>query len=296
MKSIDVVALGEVLIDHVATDNGPLHSVGGSPANLVMNLSHLGHAVQLISAVGKDTFGQTIRDMLRMHGVNDAFVAASTLPTSQVFINQSSESPEPIFHRGADRLIEWDEDWVGRIESAQIFHFTYWPLTEEPALSTTLKCIEIAKQAGVHISFDPNYHPALKTSQTISSQDFTHLLHHIDIIKPSLDDALRMFQIEDTPEGYLARFEAYKIPLIILTMGRDGVWISHRGDRHYYPARVSEVIDATGAGDAFLAGYLSGVLHNYTVEQCIEQAQTMSARALKTIGAIAPLNPSKGAQ
>mgnify|MGYP000037489581 CR=1 FL=1 len=294
MKSIDCVALGEALIDTVLTKEGPLEKVGGSPSNLIINLSQLGHTVRLISAIGEDEAGQKITSTLKDYDVPTDTLFLRPHPTSRVVIDQSITTPTPSFRRGADIDIPVNAHHRALIQSASIFHFTYWPLSSDPAKSTVLSYIEAAKAYGTLISFDPNYHPDLKTTTAISDSEFDGVLSALDIIKPSLDDAKRMFNISTDAHGYMDRFEAYGIPLIILTLGSDGVLISHHQERTHYPATAVDIIDATGAGDAFMAGYLSKVLTKASQDEAVAFAQSISAQALRTIGAITPLESMKG--
>ena len=296
MKSIDCVALGEALIDTVFTQEGPIEKVGGSPSNLIINLSQLGHTVRLISAIGDDEAGQKIASTLTDYRVPTDTLFHRPHPTSRVVIDQSITTPTPTFRRGADIDITENAHHLALIQSASIFHFTYWPLSSDPAKSTVLTYIKAAKARGTLISFDPNYHPDLKTPTAISDAEFDTVLSALDIIKPSLDDAKRMFKIDADAHGYMDRFEAYGIPLIIMTLGSDGVLISHHQQRKHYPATAVDIIDATGAGDAFMAGYLSKILAKAPQDEAVAFAQSMSAQALKTIGAITPLDSMKGSR
>lgn len=294
MKSLDCVALGEVLIDRVTTFKGEQSLVGGSPSNLIINLASLGHAVRLISATGDDADGQRIRNFLNQYNVSTDSIDAVNFPTSRVYINQSLATPIPRFERGADYHIDYQEAFATWVQSAHIFHFTYWPLSANPAKNTVLKLIDVAKAHGTRVSFDPNYHPDLWTESGLTPAELKDLLPKIDIIKPSLDDAKRLFKTDGTKEDFMDRFESYNIPLIIMTLGADGVYVSDHKTRIHIPAHITEIIDTTGAGDAFMAGFLSRYLAHETLPNSIAFAQTMSVRALKTIGAIAPIDSLKG--
>lgn len=296
MKSIDCVALGEVLIDHITTGAGDRELVGGSPANLIINLAQLGHTVRLISATGDDAAGVKIRKQLTQYGVLTDSLDAVAHPTSRVRLNQSQSTPVPYFERGADFHINYHEEWATWVQDARVFHFTYWPLSASPAKDTVLKLIDVAKAHDTFISFDPNYHPDLSTESGLIGPELMTLLSHVDLIKPSLDDAKRLFEMDGTKETFMDRFEALGIPLIIMTLGGDGVYVSDHKKRTHIPAKATEIVDTTGAGDAFMAGFLSKYLTNSTLTESIAFAQTMSARTLKTIGAIAPVDSLKGLQ
>ncbi len=294
MKSIDCVALGEVLIDLITTEEGERELVGGSPANLIINLAQLGHPVRLISATGDDAAGMVIRNRLKHFHIQTDSITKVAYPTSRVRLNQSLATPVPTFERGADFHIEYHDALATMVKAARIFHFTYWPLSASPAKDTVFKLIDVAKAHDTLISFDPNYHPDLHTENGLIGPELMALLTQIDVIKPSLDDAKRLFEMDGTKETFMDRFEALNIPLIILTLGEDGVYISDHKVRTHIPAKATEIVDTTGAGDAFMAGFLSKYLSQSTLTEAVAFAQTMSAQALKTIGAIAPVESLKG--
>lgn len=294
MKTLDCVAIGEVLIDRVTTVDGEHALVGGSPSNLIINLTRLGHAVRLISATGNDEDGEIIRAYLNHYNVNTETIDTVDAPTSRVYIHQSTATPVPRFDRGADYRIAYRDAFASWVRTSRILHFTYWPLSANPAKDTVLKLIDVAKAHDTQISFDPNFHPDLWTPSGLTPGQVNDILPNVDIIKPSLDDCKRLFQMDGTKEMFMDRFEAYHIPLIVMTLGGDGVYVSHHNNRRHIPALTTDIVDTTGAGDAFMAGFLSKHLTHASLDESIAFAQTMSAHALKTIGAIAPIEDLKG--
>jgi fructokinase len=104
-----------------------------------------------------------------------------------------------------------------------------------------------------------------------------------------LDDAARLFDVEATKEVYMDKFEALGINLIMMTLGKDGVYVSHKKHRKHYPTYAKKIIDSTGAGDAFWSGFYGGYLNQYNLEDSIMLAQIASGFALRQIGAITDL-------
>ncbi len=289
-KSFDLVTFGETLIDVIAGDDQKTHHlVGGSPSNIAINVQQLGKKVAFVGAVGHDEHADLIRSTFNTYGLSGAYLKKMEGPTTEVHINQSDGSPVPHFKRGADFYIPYTDDLEKLIRSTKIFHFSYWPVSEEPARTTLLKCLAVAKEEGVMIAFDPNLHPGLNGPNAPTFETLEAILRQVDFIKPSLDDAARLFNMTLSPDEYMDRFEAYDIPLIILSLGKDGVLISDQKKRITLESKAVTVIDTTGAGDAFYSGFYASLLHGNSILDAAHDAQKVSAIVLNQIGALTQL-------
>ena len=289
-RKYDVLLIGEILVDEIRDDNGVLFlTFGGSPSNIALNLKQLGLNPQLVATLGNDAEGSFLQNTLNKYHLSTDMIRKVALPTSRVQLSDSKETPVPTFKRLSDFYIDYSDRLDDVIKNSKILHLSYWPLTKEPSKSTVLKAMKRAKQENVLIAFDPNIHQDLRTEDTISHEELLSLLRNIDIIKPSLDDAARLFGEGYTKEQYMDFFEAAGIPLILMSLGKDGVFVSYKGKRSTYKANKIDVLDATGAGDAFWSGFYSGLLNELSIAETIECAQAISAIVLKSIGAITEL-------
>ena len=99
-----------------------------------------------------------------------------------------------------------------------------------------------------------------------------------------LDDSRRFFDDEAAPEDYLERFHEMGPKVVVLTMGRDGVLLSVEGAVSHVPAEIEQVRDATGAGDAFWAGFLTALLDGWSPQDCVRAATAVVARKLAVVG------------
>lgn len=287
-----LLALGEVLIDVIRDATGKSHhQVGGSPSNVVVNLHQLGANVAFIGSTGKDEDGQRIHTFYQRLGLSTQFLSTHREATTHVAINQTKDSPRAHFKRGADYHITMSDALEKAIKESAIFHFSFWPLTREPAQTTLLQCLKIAKEHQVLVGFDPNMHPSLMHPESLSIASLKTVMASVDIIKPSLDDAKRLFGEGLSDREYLEHFEAFDIPTIIMTRGKKGLWLSHHKDRVKIPSKALTVVDATGAGDAFLSGFYMSILNGTTVLEACHFGQRVSAFVLKKIGATMDLPP-----
>ena len=286
----DLFLLGETLIDINTKPSGEVRkSFGGSCANITINLRRLGFKANLCSAVGKDEEGQYLLRTMMRHGVNTTCVRSVDARTSEVYLRTGQLPPKPRFLRHADYHIAYTPTLKHLIKRSKIFHFSYWPLTREPAKSVFFKALKDAVDANLVIAFDPNIHPDLLSDESLTPKDLMGFLSSVDIMKPSLDDAARLFGSGLDKSTYMDRFEALGIPLVLMTLGSEGVFVSHYGKRMHVPTKPVEIVDPTGAGDAFWAGFYAGLLKNLPLEDVLHHAQRIGATPVGQVGALAKL-------
>ena len=169
--------VGECLVDVVVDALGKHHRLfGGSPANIAVNTHQLGLKPLICATIGYDDHGAYLLDTLKARGLITDFIQRSHLRTSKVVVNQTSGSPLPTFYRGCDYEIHLTEAMLEAVKSADVLHFSYWPLTKEPAKKTLMQLIDVAKAHGTKIAFDPNVHPDLSTHESITREALLALL------------------------------------------------------------------------------------------------------------------------
>jgi fructokinase len=286
-KKLDLFLLGESLIDIYIDHNQATHILfGGSPSNICINSKLLGLNPIIASSIGRDEYGRYLLSTFKKYQINTSLIHICDNQTSVVKMNQSNESPKPTFYRGCDYHIQLNESMIQTVKDAKIFHFSYWPLTNEPSKSTVLELIKIAKNNHTIISFDPNIHKDLLSDQSISNDEIKDILNHVDIIKPSLDDLERLFKIKAAKEKYMDLLESFQIKLIMITLGKDGVFVSHNKKRNHYSIQPKEAFDSTGAGDAFWSGFYAGYLKRHSIQESIYIGQKASGFIISKLGTI----------
>ena len=151
--------------------------------------------------------------------------------------------------------------------------------------SDLLKVIEDALSHDVIIGFDPNYHIDLVTKNSISAENLKILISKVNIIKPSLDDSIRIFGPNYTTEEYLNKFIELGCDLVIMTLGKEGIIASYKGEIMKLPSVAETVVDATGAGDAFWSGLYTGIINNEKLVDAMKIGLACSAYNLLNVGA-----------
>jgi fructokinase len=243
---------------------------GGAPCNVLAMLSKMGHHTAFIGKVGNDIFGSQLKATLEELGIcTENLLLDEMVRTTLAFVaNDASGERSFSFYRapGADMMLTSDEVKKEIITTARIFHFGTLSMTHESVKEATKTALKIAKEGHLLISFDPNLRESLWDSLENAKSQVDYGLHHCDILKIS-DNEIQWFTgEEDYDKGVAILQERYHIPLILLSMGRNG-------SRAYYddfsvevPGFIQEnTVDTTGAGDTFM-----GCCLHYILEKKLE--------------------------
>ncbi|UQZ32827.1 carbohydrate kinase [Paenibacillus sp. PK3_47] len=293
-KSNDLLAIGEILVDMISTnyDEKPgdtyQRCFGGSPSNIALNANKLGIRSAIASAVGDDGLGVFLKSQLQHTGMSTDCIQTVQAATSMVLLTKSKSTPVPIFYRGADYNLTYTTKLEQQLINSKILHFSCWPISRFPARQTIERAIERAQENGMLICFDPNYHEKLWEAGEDGISYVKSFIAKSDIIKPSEDDAERLFG-KDSPERYIEKFLELGAKLVILTMGKDGAMVSNGKTSETFPSLATEVVDTTGAGDAFWSGLYAGIIKGLTIRESVFIGLAASAFKLKFTGAVADL-------
>lgn len=294
-KRFDVFAIGELLVDMISDDYDADNSCnkysryfGGSPANITMNIKRLGGNPIISASVGNDRLGEFLINNLKKNNINTEFINKVNNSTSMVLVTKSKETPLPIFYRSADYNLEYNEDIGSILKNSKIVHFSCWPISQKKSRKVIEKVIEEARKNNVLIGFDPNYHEMIWEEGHDGIEYIKNLIGKIDIIKPSEVDAERIFG-PDTPENHVNKFIECGAKLVIMTLGKYGAIVSDGTKTIKFNTLATEVIDTTGAGDAFWGGFYTAITSNYTLKEALNIGFATSAFKLKHVGAIAKL-------
>ncbi len=294
MKKFDVVALGELLIDF--TENGtsgqgnPIYEAnpGGAPCNVLSMLTKLGHKTAFIGKVGQDIFGNRLKKTLDEVGIDTSnLVMDDEIKTTLAFVETFPDGDRDFsFYRnpGADMMLHEDEVQMELVKDTNIFHFGTLSMTHEEVRNATKKAIAAAKEAGAVISFDPNLREPLWKSLDDAKEQVAYGLSQCDVLKIS-DNEIQWFTGEEDYDAGIAKLrQQYDIPLIMLSMGKDGSRAYYKDLRvEVKPFLQENTIETTGAGDTFggccLHYVLKNGLHNFDKENLTEMLTFANAAA-----------------
>ena len=271
MKRYDVVALGELLIDF--TENGtsaqgnPLYEAkpGGAPCNVLSMLTRLGRRTAFIGKVGQDIFGKRLKAALEEVGIDASnLVMDEETRTTLAFVETFPDGDRDFsFYRnpGADMMLRTAEINMDMVSSTEMFHFGTLSMTHEGVRNATKEAVASARAAGAVISFDPNLREPLWRSLEDAREQTAYGLSQCDVLKIS-DNEIQWFTGEkDYDAGIRKLREQYDIPLIMLSMGKEGSRAYYKDLRvEVKPFLQDNTIETTGAGDTFGACCLHHVL------------------------------------
>lgn len=270
-KKYDVIALGELLIDfpmYGQSDQGNnLFEAcpGGAPCNVLALLNKMGKKTAFIGKVGQDQFGTLLKETITEAGIDaSGLVIDPEVNTTLAFVHTFPDGDREFsFYRnpGADMMLRPEEVNTELIAQTKIFHFGTLSMTHDTVREATKKALAAAKENGCLISFDPNLRPPLWSSLDLAKEQMEYGFAQCDILKISDNEIQFVSGKEDYDEGIAYLQEKYHIPLILLTMGKEGSRAYYKGMRVERPGFTVKAIETTGAGDTFCGSSL-----NYIVE------------------------------
>ena len=263
-----IVTLGEVVSDIYRGEEisdvelGLVARPGGAPANVAVAASRLGSEAAFIGGVGRDLFGDFILRALESEGVETAGVRRQKQPTrtSLAFVEISeSGDREFTFYRSspaADELLSPDDVTGDLISGASFVNFGSIPLIREPVRSATHRIAELAREQNVPVAFDVNLREHLWDSREAAREAVDPLLDLSTIVKLGDDELGPLLGTDDAEEAARMLLDR-GVLLVLISKGPDGAFYATRDFSGDVPAfDVGEIVDATGAGDAFLAATL----------------------------------------
>ena len=295
IKNIDILCVGEVLVDFIGHQSGvqinntrDYHRyLGGSPANVAMNSARLGLKSVMVATVGDDGFGEYIFERLGEVGVVTSHInKIDNKPTSVIFVSRTDSTPDFIPFREADYCIHENQISKEILSRTNIYHTTCFALSKNPAQSTILKKAEEAFNLGCKLSIDVNYAKKLWNSQEEALRVIKAYCKFNPLIKISEDDMLRLFEKQLPHEEIFNFFHSEGVNTVCLTLGNKGVKLSQKNEEVIQlPAiQIDVVQDATGAGDAFWSGFLFAYIKEKPIEKCLEVALQLAALKLQNVG------------
>ncbi|MCI8938399.1 MAG: carbohydrate kinase [Dorea sp.] len=269
-KLYDVTAMGELLIDF--TMNGQSEQgnnmfeacPGGAPCNVLAMLNKLGRKTAFIGKVGRDQFGRLLKETIADSGIETkGLVMDEDIRTTLAFVHTFPDGDREFsFYRnpGADMMLSENEVDYELIRQSKVFHFGTLSMTDEPAKTATKKALEAAKEAGCLITFDPNLREPLWKSLDDAKEAMEYGFRFCDMLKISDNEIQFVSGKEDYDEGIRYLQENYHIPVIFLTMGKEGSRAYYQDIRVEKPGFTVKAIETTGAGDTFCGCAINGLL------------------------------------
>ena len=259
----DITAIGEILIDLTQTgvsETGvPLFAAnpGGAPANVAVSASRLGASTAFIGKTGDDGFGAYLRSVLEKDHVDCSGLRTGEQATTMAIVSVDSTGERSFrFVRGADCQLPPQEVDESVIRDSKFLHFGSVSLSGGAARNGTIFAARSARQAGILVSYDPNYRPALWRDESEAYEWMRIPLPLVDIIKLS-EEELPLLTGSDSLEEGSRLLTEQGISLVFVTLGGAGSFCRWQNECFTVPGVSVKVADTNGAGDTFLGAVLS---------------------------------------
>jgi len=271
---IDVLCLGEILVDWICSTKGLeldeaehfTKAAGGAPANTAIGLARQNINVAFIGRVSDDGFGKWLLNILNSHHIDTtATISDASAKTRMAYVVTTLNGDRKLaeFSRiaCADTKLSIEDLCIDHFYQASILHFGSISLIASPASETTKKAVELAKENNMLISYDPNIRLPLWESPEKCKQTILNTLHWGDIVKINEDELLFLTGSKDLINADRLRQE-YNICLLIITLDARGAYITTIMGSKVIEGFDIKLVEATGAGDGFNSGVLSGILEH----------------------------------
>ncbi len=308
----DVICMGELLIDFVSTapnlslveSPGFVKAPGGAPANVAVAVQRLGLHSSFIGKIGDDPFGVYLRATLDETGVETRHLLVDDAArTTVVFVAVWDDGRKDLcFYRnpGADMRLAPEEIHDGMFVDARCFHYGSIAFINEPYASAQRKALEIVSERGLMLSYDPNYRPTLWPSREMAMEVIRDGFNYAHLAKVAEEEWEVATGHRDLDAGIRAVLDA-GVELLVISRGEKGSIATNGDYRIEVPALAVDVVETTGAGDAFLGAMIALLLpererlgslakvERQVVEEMLAYANAVGALACTKAGAIPAL-------
>jgi sugar/nucleoside kinase (ribokinase family) len=289
-----IVCLGIVVADVIAKpvdkfpDKGKLTLVdkiemhtGGCAVNCSIDLARIGEDVGVMGLVGEDIFGDFVIKALKREGVNiDGMKRTSKGSTSVTLVFSGSDGERSFIHNVGTNGILTDEDVdYSIIEKCDILFIAGSLLMPSFDGEPTARVLKKAKEMGKYTILDTAWDSTGRWMKAIEP-----CLPHIDLFIPSYDEA-RMIAGMDAPEDIANLFLKMGVKNVVIKLGEKGCFIKNVDVEYYIEAFKVDTVDTNGAGDAFVAGFITGLVNGWDLKACGEFANAVGAHCIMKIGA-----------
>ncbi|WP_320130233.1 sugar kinase [uncultured Sphaerochaeta sp.] len=291
---IDLITIGETMVAFIPETNTRLRyvskfgkAIAGAESNVAVGLSKLGHTSGWISKLGEDEFGEFIIRELRGEGVDTSRVLHTTeYPTGIMFKQFSADKESSVYYyrkgSAASTLCpqDLDEEYIKQAKILLVSGIT--PALGESCRKTLVRAIEIVHEQGGLVCFDPNIRRKL-WSEEQAKETLQPFLDVSDIVLLGEDEAEILLN-ETMPEKIIEALRKHNVRWIAVKMGNKGAYVADSKHECFTPIYPMKVVDSIGAGDAFNAGFLAGLLENRPIAECGKMASIMGAFAVSAPG------------
>jgi len=295
----DAVTLGEALVLIRPSDPTPIRSatefvlgVVGAESNVAIGLARLGHQVAYFGRVGDDAFGERVGRALRAEGVDCSHLRIDGSAPTGILVR---DVPGPRggavdYHRAGSAGSRLSPDDVDRasVAAARWLHVTGLTCAlSDDAAAAVRHAVEVARESGTKVCLDPNLRLRLRPAEAWREL-VRPLFPFANVVVTSPDELLAVCDADDVAAA-VEELHGLGVPLVVVRSGIDVTRVSQLEDggsveTFTVPVRPVDAVDVVGAGDAFAAGLISGLLDDLSVADAIDRAHEVARLSVLTAG------------
>lgn len=294
---MDVITFGETMVLFTSESVGPLRyagkfdkTIGGAESNVAISLSRLGHQVGWFGRLGQDEFGIYIHNFIRGEGVDTSRVIFDSSYPTAVFFKERHAMQEPkIYYYRKNSAASFlspkdiDESYIAQAKYLHITGIT--PALSKSCNDAVYRVIEVAKKNRLKIIFDPNIRLKL-WGEDEARERLMDIARQCDIILPGLEEG-QMLTYESNPKNIAACLLKTGVDVVVLKLGEKGAYYATNNKQEFVPSfPVKQVVDPTGAGDGFAAGFISGLIRGWSYQKAVELGNRVGSFAVSVPGDI----------
>lgn len=259
---------------------------GGAETNVAIGLARLGHQVGWFGHLGNDPFGRTILKKVRGEGVDVSRALLTDRGPTGVMLREKIAGKSSVYYNrrysAASKIEPQDLD-EGYIAGAQILHVTGISMAiSATSRETVREAVRMARKHGVKVTFDPNLRLKLWGVEE-AREALLPLAAEADIFLPGLEELKLLWEMDDEA-AIIARLQAMEGVTTILKADQETLIITKDNVTAVPIFKVEQVVDTVGAGDAFCAGLLSGLLKGHELEQAVRFGNLLGSMAVQVEG------------
>jgi 2-dehydro-3-deoxygluconokinase len=288
---LDLLTFGETMVLFAPSERGTLESapafhasIGGAESNCAIGLARLGYSVSWVSRLGRDPFGARVLKTIRGEGVDATRVQmCDSAPTGLMFKEPGPGNTTRVFYyRRGSAAAALRSEQFDSLSAKYLFVTGITPALSDSNRKLTFELVERFRAAGTKVAFDPNMRFRL-WSPSEARIVFLELARKCDILIPSLVEAEIMTGLHEG-ESMLDALMSLGPPQVVLKAGDKGAWYADGVERGFCPCHSVPEIDPVGAGDAFCAGLLSGLLDGQPLRDAVARGAALGAFCVSTFG------------
>ena len=298
---VEVFGIGELLVDIIPVKPGSLYEgkvfevhFGGAPANTIIGISRLGHRTGMIAAVGNDLFGEFLINTLKENGVDTRFVVKKNARTTLAFVVLYEDCERDFFFyrlpwtNTADTMLSLEDIDLDEVFKARVLHVSGFATSYPPTSETVIEVMREMNRRGLIISYDPTFRRDIWTSLNKALEMYRECLKYTTFLTIGFDELHAFHKGMDYREAARRLLEEYpNIEIVAVRLGSRGAYVKTRDNEVEVPAFKVKVVDTTGAGDAWTAGFITYyILEGRDLRESVVRANAVAALTCTRHGAI----------